>query len=217
MKKQNHCLSKFQIYLLNLKTNIVFIFFIIFCSGSVYAQQLPLWESKSPDFKLWTEHVNTEIQTLGAKLVQTTPKDYAAYCPNYKNLNLLQREEFWIFLLSAMVRYESNFNTNATYKENFKDSKGKYIISRGLLQLSIESSRAYACGFNNEAEIHDPLRNLSCGLRILNKWVGQDLYIGSRVHSKWRGGSRYWSVLRSNGSPYKSITKLTKELNICKI
>lgn len=196
---------------------ILFVAILSTFSTAAFAQtsQDPLWEQKSVDYREWTDHVRREIHNLGPALLSANPKDAALYCPNYKNLNILQREDFWIYLLSAMVRYESNFNTNATYKESFTDANGKNVISRGLLQLSIESSRGYSCGFVNEAEIHNPLKNLSCGLRILNKWISKDNYIGSKVVSSWKGGARYWSVLRSNGSSYKAIVKLTKNLKYC--
>lgn len=197
---------------------IIQIFFILVLSNSVFSQttQDPLWEQKSTDYREWSDHVRRELHTLAPALLNHLPKDSGVYCPNYKNLTLIQREDFWIYLLSAMARYESNFNPDLKYKESFYDNNGKNVISRGLLQISIESSRGYNCGFANENEIHDPFKNLSCGLRILNKWMVNDGYIGSRVIRSWRGGARYWSVLRSNGSSQKAIVKLTKALNYCK-
>lgn len=198
--------------------NITQIFFILILSTTGFSQttQDPLWEQRSTDYIDWSDHVRRELYVLAPALLNSLPKDSGVYCPNYKNLTLIQREDFWIYLLSAMARYESNFNPNLKYKESFYDNNGKNVISRGLLQISIESSRGYNCGFVNENEIHDPFKNLSCGLRILNKWMINDGYIGSRVLRSWRGGARYWSVLRSNGSSQKAIVKLTNALNYCK-
>lgn len=166
--------------------------------------------------KAWTTFLNTELDRLGTEMLDVIPADSATFCPNYKNLSYDQRKQFWIFLMSAMVRYESNFNTNTTYTESFADSSGNRVVSRGLLQISIESGNAYGCGFKASSDLHDPQKNLSCGVRILDRWVGRDGRIAGNVGG-WKGGARYWSVLRtSNSGPYNSIVGLAKGISICK-
>lgn len=177
----------------------------------------PLWESKVSAGKEWSAHVDRELDKLGQNLLDVIPADRGLFCPQYDKLSYAQRKQFWTYLLSSMVRFESNFKSQTSYKEAFNDSKGKAVISRGLLQLSIESGNAYGCGFKNVQELHDPLKNLSCGIRILDRWVGRDGRIAGKVSGKWQGGARYWAVLRAGDkTSYKSIVSWNQNLSICK-
>ncbi|UOF01542.1 hypothetical protein [Bdellovibrio reynosensis] len=175
----------------------------------------PLWESEHQDGKQWTSHVLRQLDVIGTDLLDVIPSDYATWCPNYKNLTYNERKDFWAYLLSQMTRYESGFAPEKFYTESFSDSKGKKVISRGLLQLSIESGNAYGCGFRTSKDVHDPEQNLACGVRILNRWVGKDGRIGGNSGRQWRGGARYWSVLRSSSGSYQKIVKATKSISIC--
>nr|WP_295900155.1 transglycosylase SLT domain-containing protein [uncultured Bdellovibrio sp.] len=178
---------------------------------------IPLWESKTSKGKEWTAHVDRELDKLGQNLLDVIPADATLFCPKYKNLSYAQRKQYWTFLISSMVRFESNFNTNSSYTESFTDSNGKRVVSRGLLQISIESGNAYGCGFKTAQDLHDPLKNLSCGVRILDRWVGRDGRIAGKVSDAWRGGARYWSVLRAGDkTSYKSIVSWSQNLSICK-
>ncbi|WP_413290285.1 transglycosylase SLT domain-containing protein [Bdellovibrio sp. HCB337] len=178
----------------------------------------PLWEAKTSQGKTWTDHVNRQLDTIGQDMLDVVPADSSLFCPKYSKMSDAQRKHYWTFMISAMTRFESNFNTNSKYTEDFNDSNGNKVISRGLLQISIESANSYGCGFKNAEELHDPLKNLSCGVRILNRWVGQrDFRIAGKVDGKWRGGARYWAVLRAGDkTSYKSILKWSQELSICK-
>ncbi|XGC79809.1 hypothetical protein ACES2L_10755 [Bdellovibrio bacteriovorus] len=175
----------------------------------------PLWEREHQDGKEWTTHVLRQLDVVGKDLLDVVPSDAATWCPNYTNLNQNERKDFWAYLLSQMTRYESGFAPEKFYTESFADSAGKKVISRGLLQLSIESGNAYGCGFRTTKDVHDPEQNLSCGIRILNRWIERDGRIGGNNGNQWRGGARYWSVLRSSSSSYQKIVKATKSISIC--
>jgi hypothetical protein len=178
---------------------------------------VPLWEEKIAKGKEWTTHVNNELDRLGKNLLDVVPADKDLFCPRYDKLSYSQRKQYWTFMLSAMTRFESNFKTSTTYTEAFNDSNGKRVISRGLLQLSIESGNAYGCGFKTAADLHDPLQNLSCGIRILDRWLDRDERIGGKVNGQWRGGARYWAVLRAGDkTSYKSILSWSQSLPFCK-
>ncbi|MNL24656.1 Transglycosylase SLT domain protein [compost metagenome] len=184
---------------------------------SVAKDATPLWEAKVSAGKEWTSHVNKALDSLGQDLLDVVPADRSLFCPNYANLSYAQRKQYWAFMLSAMVRFESNFKPETSYTESFDDSNGNNVVSRGLLQISIESGNAYGCGFKTSKDLHDPYQNLSCGIRILNRWVGRDGRIAGKVDSSWRGGARYWSVLRAGDkTSYQSILKWSKELSFCK-
>lgn len=184
---------------------------------TILREAIPLWESKVSQGKDWTSYVDRQLDVLGQDLLDVIPADRATFCPKYSSLSYAQRKQYWTFLISSMVRFESNFNTNTKYTEDFNDSNGNKVISRGLLQISIESANSYGCGFKNAQELHDPHKNLSCGIRILNRWVARDGRIAGKVSGKWRGGARYWAVMREGDkTSYKSIVKWSKDLSLCK-
>ncbi|BEV66867.1 transglycosylase SLT domain-containing protein [Bdellovibrio bacteriovorus] len=178
---------------------------------------IPLWEDKVADGKAWSTHVYSALDKLGPNLLDVIPADRSLFCPKYSSLSYAQRKQYWAFVLSSMVRFESNFKTAMSYTEDFNDSNGNRVISRGLLQISIESGNAYGCGFKSTKDLHDPLQNLSCGIRILDRWVSRDGRIAGKVDGAWKGGARYWSVLRAGDkTSYKSIVSWSQNLSICK-
>lgn len=180
-------------------------------------EAIPLWESKVADGKEWSTHVSNALDTLGQDMLDVIPADKALFCPKYSSLSYGQRKQYWAYMLSSMVRFESNFKTDTKYTEDFNDSKGNKVVSRGLLQISIESGNAYGCGFKTTADLHDPLQNLSCGIRILNRWVGRDGRIAGKVSGSWKGGARYWAVLRAGDkTSYNSIVSWSQALPFCK-
>lgn len=183
----------------------------------VLREVTPLWEGKVSGAKEWTTHVDRELDRLGQNLLDVIPADKNLFCPKYQSLSYAQRKQYWAFMLSAMVRFESNFKTETSYTEDFNDSHGNRVISRGLLQISIESGNAYGCGFKTTKDLHDPKQNLSCGIRILDRWLGRDGRIAGKVDGAWRGGARYWSVLRAGDkTSYKSILSWSQNLSFCK-
>jgi hypothetical protein len=174
------------------------------------------WETSQRDGEDWSKHVYQSLDSLGLNLLSKDPADVADFCPNYKNLSKAEKKNFWVYLLSSMTEFESGHRPETSYREAFFDAKGENVISRGLLQLSIESANAYGCGFQNAQEIHDPKKNLSCGIRILNRWVGNDQRLAGRINSKWLGGARYWSVLRFTNAPLTKIQSYTRAIGICR-
>ena len=176
----------------------------------------PLWDAQAADGASWTAHLSTSMETLGTSLLTVNPADGATFCPQYANLSTAQRKAFWIYLISAMAKFESNFKPSMTFTESFKNADGEYVVSRGLLQLSVEDGAIYGCGFTSSDSVYDPDLNLDCSVRILNYWMKKDARIAGQVNGAWRGGARYWSTLRSTGAPYASIVKLTDKIPFCK-
>lgn len=153
----------------------------------------------------WTLIALESLDKYGQGLLKSTPKDATKFCANYSTMN---KAQFWASLLSAMSKYESNYKPNTQYKEAFKDAKGNYVISRGLLQISQESANGYKCGITKAEMLHDVRTNLECGVRILNRWVTNDSVITGN-NGRWIGGARYWSVLRKDNT-LNGIKKLVK-------
>jgi hypothetical protein len=165
--------------------------------------------------KDWTR--TTEILINNLKLNEETPNDVELFCPNYKTLKKEVKTEFWVGLISAMAKKESNFDPAAFYTENFKDANGEYVVSRGLLQLSIESAnqRRYNCNLANASALHNPEANISCAANILATWIKQDKVI-AKTDTGNKGGARYWSVLRRNSRSLPTVIKFTNSMQICR-
>lgn len=172
------------------------------------------WDDRHPDAASWTAMTREAIGTLGEALLDDEPSDVASYCPKYVSLDREDRTTFWVGLLAAIARHESNYNPATTYRESFADSSGRRVVSRGLLQISDESARGYGCDFERATDLQDPRVNLECGVRILARWVGRDGVI-ARQSAGWRGGARYWSVLRK-ASTSSQIRTTTRSLSVCR-
>jgi len=174
----------------------------------------------------WKPEYDSYILQAMPKELPTMDSAYAAtpYCPKYATLDTSQKEAFWAFVLQAVTVPESGMIPNLRYVEKGmgKDLVTKsQIVSAGLLQLSYQDSKIHKCDFNwsldkvlpeksLNASIHDPKKNLQCGIKILKK----------QIIDKKRGlftkGNYYWSVLRegSKGS-VKVKTQLSGGPSFC--
>lgn len=178
-------------------------------------QTAPLWEEQRAEGKQWTEIVVTGIDKYAPDLLTASPTDANTFCPQFHNLSAGEKRYFWTYLLSAMTKFESSFNPQSSYKENFKDSSGSNVVSRGLMQLSYESAKAYGCPLKNAKDLHNPAVNLECSLRVLGRWVQRDQRIAGNVGGGWKGGARYWAVLRSGKKSYQNIIQLLSKYKDC--
>jgi len=102
----------------------------------------------------------------------------------------------WIRLARAMIRHESAFDGSTVYRERFPARDGRPQVSAGLFQLSLDDTALYGCRFPDSASLHDDSLNVACGIRILTRWVRRDGKISGQEDGRWRGGARYWAVLR---------------------
>lgn len=198
-------------------------FFCILSATPVVAGSLS--HTKSTDYAAWSEKNRdgswtrmTEQAVALSPLVKLVPADVQSFCPLYASLPQQQRSKFWVALFSAMAKPESNFKPQSFYQEKFKDAKGRRVISRGLLQISHESANQprYACDVKSPQALHDPKVNLSCGVKIMSKWVKTD---GVITQPRWskdpKGGARYWSTLRPQRGKVQQIANFTRQLPFC--
>lgn len=153
------------------------------------------------------------LTELCYELAETRPSDIMRYVNKYPQMSKEKKMHFWTFFLSCMAMRESGVNPKTRYTESFRDSRGRKVISRGLFQTSIESVNGYRRhgyeGINSYAELHDPITNLEGAVFILKHWIERDGQISSNK-SPWRGGARYWSVLRNNDSHRWIINECNK-------
>lgn len=140
----------------------------------------------------YTQYLLEAINEYGNNLLSVKPADWKNFIDKWPKT----REgviDFWANILVEMAFWESKWKTDHKYQESFRDRNGNRIWSRGLFQVSIESSQGYKKDhFKQESDLHNPKLNIEMAVMILNKWVGRDGVIaGGR-----KGGARYWSVLR---------------------
>jgi len=176
------------------------------------------WDRKHESYKSWTSYAYEAVSEYGQDLMASNPEDIQTFCPKYRSLQSEEKKMFWMHLISSMVEFESGFKPEAKFQESFKDRNGEYIISRGLLQISIESAGGYSCRLNSAKDLHSARLNLECGVRILNRWVKRDGRVAGNVDGTWVGGARYWSVLRKRASSrsHDRIAAKTTATSICR-
>jgi len=131
------------------------------------------------------------VKAHGKELLKAEPSDGEDFGLPKK----ADRPRFYAELLGALSVFESNQDPTVEYEENFNDSNGKKVISRGLLQISIESANGYGAGIKDEKDLHDPAINLKAGVLIMSRWIVKDGLI-TNTKSEWRGMARYWSPFR---------------------
>lgn len=165
--------------------------------------------------KAWNDLALKALTNHAAGIVGVVPKDVEEFCPNYVALDSTARRKFYIMLLSALAKFESNYKPTTTYTEKFPDAKGNRVVSAGIFQLSVESGNGYYCNLKKTADLFDPETNFNCAARIMNKWIVTDKIIGGFVDGRWRGMARYWSPFRS-AERKKAMQARTKTLAICK-
>jgi hypothetical protein len=170
-------------------------FMLVALSGCV---SLPLPEQKITSLfpkQEWTDYVYEKCKSAAFTKIPMGDSWY-------KNT-----PENCVHLMAAMAKYESSFNASSTYKESFKNGRGEYVISTGLFQVSYESSRGYGFAGITTEQLKDPYKNIDVAIAILNKWATADGVIAGSGKSPYRGGARYWSVLRASGK-LESVKKL---------
>lgn len=192
------------------------------CSGSQLAPQpspepnAPI-ESTEPLVADWPNESWSEaaykaaLELGGDRLLDVLAPDLITVCPNFPSMEKNDRAKVYVFLVSAMARYESSFKPSTTYTENFDDAKGKPVISAGLLQISLESGRSYGCPITKTEDLFSPTVNINCGFRILTRWIPND---GLAFTNK-KGCGRYWSVCRETSKSRPKILAKLKQLPVC--
>jgi len=211
------------------------------------------WAGKHKDADKWTAMLMESLSTLGKDMTAANPLDAENFCPKYRSLDLSERREFYAQLISKMTQFESSYNPasfmyECNKKKNPYGSDGRwdeargwcmkgghtldggYVISRGLMQMSIESAQGYHCDIKVPQDLHDPAKNLACAVRIMNRFIpaprqyegavrGHGSVAGySATQEKWLGAAAYWAVIRdrSDSESYPSIRAYTRGLAICK-
>ena len=157
----------------------------------------------------WTDFVYEIVKEK--KLADIPLKDAKRFCS--KSGRGLSAEN-WVNLIAAVAKRESGMDPKQEYKENFKGSNGRYIVSTGLMQISLSSSRQAAYGnrdfIKTQGDLHDPLKNLRASINIMEVWARRDGVISEKRNGKWYGAiARYWSVGRDSLPKTLAVLKPT--------
>jgi len=144
------------------------------------------WDHR-PEAPVWTSAATMAVASEDAALALRVPGDIASFCPAYPDASLADRRAFWVGLLSAIAKYESSSNPNAS------GGGGRYI---GLMQISPLTATSYGCAATSRAALQDGAANLACAVRIVSYHVEKDAVVAGRGN---RGAGRDWMPLRNSG------------------
>jgi len=192
----------------------VMLLFLAGAAGAGHAQDYAAWKNVNRDGS-WT--LAAENAVKATTLATLAPKDITAFCPAYDSLNADKRAHFWAGLLSAMAKHESGFKPETKYVEpDIVDANNQNVVSRGLLQISMESAnqKAYGCGIQRAHDLHKVDVNLNCAARIMRHWVEKDGLIAA-ASKPAVGAARYWSVLRAWRGHLSEISGFTRGMEVC--
>lgn len=164
------------------------ILFVTACSSVEKQKDIPVPVVKPPISvkgwdPSWSDFTKSALQTYGKELLAANPR---GLCPGDKITAYTN-------ILIKLAKFESNYDPELEYKENFKDRFGNYVISTGIMQVSQESCGGYGMKTTTK-QLKLVEKNLECAVRIMNKWVAADKTIAGGP--PWVGASRYWSPFR---------------------
>lgn len=176
---------------------------------------IPLpWDGQHKDSAKWTAYLLEQVEK--SKLPGLPVTDGETFFSGYNELSRYGRVVFWMNVISKMAKFESSYKPECRYVENFKDNSGKKVVSRGLLQLSIESANSYpGVDLKDAAHLHDPYVNLHTTVRIMERLVSKHGRIaGKGTDGAWKGVAAYWSCMRStkNGEQRDSYVAIVNHV-----
>lgn len=171
------------------------------------------WEKTTephPERAPWSDAL---IAAVTSKLdVYEGASDVTKFCPKFKSLPKELKIKALSELMIGMSYYESGYKPEVIYRECSSTCKyssgcqysaqygycmkgghaldGGIVISRGLFQLSLESSQSYGCPLKKPEDLHDPIKNIECANRILARQVER--------RGSFTTASNYWAVLKSS-------------------
>lgn len=154
-------------------------------SLSTSGQMPPMQWDQRPEGREWTRDTLDALQDHDALLAATVPADVATWCPGYADASIEDRRAFWAGLMSAVARYESTWNPQAS------GGGGRYI---GVMQISPVSASYHQCDANTVSELKDGSENLECAAQMMAKAVARD---GLVVGGGNRGIGRDWMPFRN--------------------
>jgi Transglycosylase SLT domain len=146
----------------------------------------PMQWDHHPEGEVWTESTLVAVSTKDQLLTERVPADIETWCPGYPQASVDERRAFWAGLLSAVAKYESTWNPQAS------GGGGRWI---GLMQISPRSAANYGCEATSVLDLKDGKANLECAVEIMSEQVAKDGLVAGGGN---RGIGRDWAPLRSS-------------------
>ena len=146
----------------------------------------PMQWDHHPEGGEWTESTLTALSTKDQVLSERVPADIETWCPGYQDASVEERRAFWAGLLSAVAKYESTWNPQAS------GGGGRWI---GLMQIDPRSAANYGCEATSVGALKDGEANLECAVEIMSTQVAKDGLVAGGGN---RGIGRDWAPLRSS-------------------
>jgi len=161
------------------------------------------WDSHNPQ-GTWAHALRLALRRGdNSHLRDKAPRDVADFCPRFSGLTVQQKEIFWIALVNQVARFESSFVPLTASDEGRYNPGSKGVISSGLTQISIASTRnacyqARGCNvIRNQNDLFNPGRELQCTIAIMSCLAERADCISCKSGDKWVGVAAYWSTLRT--------------------
>lgn len=171
------------------------------------------WDGSKYATPDWNKHVLYMAGLLFNGLDQV--EDMHLLCPKYDSLSRDRKIVAWGYFFTGVSKFESSWKPTTWMTETTMGTDPitkKQVKSQGLLQLSYQDIQwAPYCEFDwskdknlspddPKATINDPYKNLSCGMRIMDRQIRakKRVILESGV---------YWSVLKDGGK-YQKIAEI---------
>ena len=135
--------------------------------------------------KRWTRAVMQALDTQGARLLDTVPRDIGEWCPAYPQADEWGRKAFWAGLLSTLTKHESTYRPTAV---------GGGGLWYGLVQILPATARGYGCQARSGEALKDGALNMACAVRIMNVTVPRDEVVSRGM----RGVAADWGPFHSS-------------------
>ncbi|MBL9051988.1 MAG: transglycosylase SLT domain-containing protein [Tabrizicola sp.] len=181
---------------------------LVACVNTQPADQMslvapPMQWDHHPEGEEWTESTLVALSTKDQLLSERVPADIETWCPGYADASVDERRAFWAGLLSAVAKYESTWNPQAS------GGGGRWI---GLMQISPRSAANYGCEATSVVALKDGEANLECAVEIMSTQVAKDGLVAGGGN---RGIGRDWAPLRSN-EKRSAMASWTSQQPYCK-
>ena len=173
-------------------------------SLSSSGQMPPMQWDVRPEGKDWTADTLAALAEHDPVLAETVPADVTAWCPGYASAPVADRRAFWAGLMSAVARYESTWNPQAS------GGGGRYI---GIMQISPVSADFHQCEADTVSELKNGSDNLECAAQMMAKAVARD---GLVVGGGNRGIGRDWMPFR-NAEKRAAMAAWTRAQPYCQV
>lgn len=150
-------------------------------------------------------------------LSMQVPHDVRKFCPNFYNMNDVDKRAFWAYFFQALAGAEACLDPTTRVKHpervvsRIDPVTGMIVRSEGLLQVSYWDEKRYGCDFDWESDkklkpkdpdktILQPKNNLECGIKILkNQIIDQHKPLISR--------KSYWAPLQPRNYSHRNFLR----------